>query len=71
MTGLTGLGGSASFLRNEIVSDSMRNLIPISSISNLLGNLGQADHASNFIQEQKTLGRVLACENRIIRDVID
>lgn len=43
----------------------------MSSISNLLGNLGQADLASNFILEQKTLGRVLASENRTIRDIID
>lgn len=51
MSGLTGLGGSASFLRNEIVSDSLRNMKSMSTIGNLLGNLGQADLASNFIHE--------------------
>lgn len=57
VNGLTGLGGSASFLRNEIVSDQLRNLNSISSVSHLLGNLGQADIASNFILEQRNLLR--------------
>jgi hypothetical protein len=43
----------------------------MSTVGNLLGNLGQADSASNFILEQKSLGRILAQENRIIRDIIN
>jgi hypothetical protein len=57
VNGLTGLGGSVSFLRNEIVSDQLRNLNSISSVSHLLGNLGQSDAASNFILEQRNLLR--------------
>lgn len=43
----------------------------MTAVGNLLGNLGQADNASNFILEQKSLSRTLARENKIIRDIID
>jgi hypothetical protein len=48
---LNTLGGSSQFLRNDLVSDSLRNLIPMNTIGNLMGNLGQADLASNYILE--------------------
>ena len=48
---LNTLGGNSQFLRNDLVSDSLRNLIPMNTIGNFMGNLGQADLASNFILE--------------------
>lgn len=71
INGLTGLGGTTSFLRNEIVSDSLRNMNSITSVSQLLGNLGQADLASNYIKEQRQLLSVLSNENKIVRQLID
>jgi hypothetical protein len=37
---LNTLGGSSQFLRNDLVSDSLRNLIAMNTIGNLMGNLG-------------------------------
>jgi hypothetical protein len=71
ISGLTGLGGTASFLRNEIVSDSLRNMNSITSVSQLLGNLGQADLASNYIIEQRQLLNLLANENKFVRDLVN
>ena len=68
---INGLGGTTSFLRNEIVSDSLRNMNSITSVSQLLGNLGQADLASNYIKEQRQLLSVLSNENKIVRQLID
>ena len=48
---LNTLGVGSQFLRNDLVSDSLRNLIPMNTIGNFMGNLGQADLASNFILE--------------------
>jgi hypothetical protein len=48
---LNTLGGASQFLRNDLVSDSLKNLIPMNTIGNFMGNLGQADLASNFILE--------------------
>jgi hypothetical protein len=33
-------GGGSQFLRNDLVSDSLRNLIPMNTIGNFMGNLG-------------------------------
>jgi hypothetical protein len=41
------------------------------SVSRLLGNIGSADIASNFLMEQRNLMRAQAKENRAIRDLIE
>jgi len=50
VNGLT-VGGSTSFLRNEIVGDQLRLNDAMVSVSRLLGNIGSADMASNFLLE--------------------
>jgi hypothetical protein len=49
----------------------MRLTEAMQSVSRLLGNLGTADKASNFLLEQRKLMHAQARENKQIREMID
>ena len=64
-------GGASSFLKNDFVGDCHRFSDAMQSVTRLLGNLGPADKASNFLLEQRNLLRAQSRENREIRDLIE
>ena len=55
-----GAGGSTSFMRNEIVGDHLRQWGSLENISRVLGNLGPADAATNYLAQQNNLHRAQA-----------
>jgi hypothetical protein len=65
-----GIGGT-HFLRNDLVADQLRMHDSMINASRLLGNLGSADQASNFLLEQRNLMRAQALENKTIRELIE
>ena len=70
VNGLTA-GGSSYYLKSDFVSDSSKLSDAMQNVARLVGNLGYADKASNFMLEQRSLMRALNRENRDIRDAIE